>query len=91
MAPLMALTTEAREPLPTETFCADMVPTLNPPEMFAVIVPPVPEVRVTCVVADPEMLVMVFDVPSTFMIPSVPYTSEPVETPSVARAVPPVI
>ena len=90
-APFMALTTEARDPLPTETFCAVIVPTLRGPERSAVIVPPVPEVRVTCVVPVAPMLETVFAVPSTFMIPFVPYVVDPAVIPSEVKAVPPVI
>ena len=71
-ASLMPATTEASEPSPTETFWAVMVPTLNPPEMAAVIVPPSPESSVTCVVPVPAMSLTVVVVPSTSIWPSVP-------------------
>lgn len=90
-APFMALTTEARDPLPTETFWAVMFPTFRGPERSAVIVPPVPEDKVTWVVPLAEMLETVFVVPSTLMIPFVPYVVDPAANPSDVRAVPPVI
>ena len=69
---LMLETTDDREPSPTETFWAVMVPTLNPPEMSAVMVPPSPESSVTGVEPVPAMSLTVVVVPSTSIWPSVP-------------------
>ena len=66
-----------------------MVPTLSPPEIDAVRVPPSPESRATWVVPVPAMSLTVVVVPSTSICPSVPFTVEPLERPRVPSADPP--
>ena len=87
----MAETTDSREPSPTETLLAVMEPALSPPEIPTVTVPPVPELSTTDVVPDPAMSDTVVEVPSTLTTPSVPWTVDPADRPSAARADPPVI
>src|SRR5580698_7844121 len=87
----MAETTEAREPLPTETSSAVMEPALKPPAIPTVTVPPDPEFSTTEVVPVPEISDTVVDVPSTLITPSEPTTVGPADSPSTDRADPPVI
>ncbi len=88
-APLMAATTELSDPLPTETFWAVTLPICRPPgESSAWIVPPLPEARVTGVWPLAATSVTVVEVPSTEIIPSVPLTALPAESPRALLAEP---